>query len=259
MFLLSVIEQKIKIWKDLNVQKTWETIYYPTSNFLFIEIAVRIILWRFRSKFSADHLLLYFKWGESQSGIGVTPQGLARAHTLQGVKKFHGVLTYKFQCLRSIERYCSRSQPETPPLHAHVCTPMFAFPPAHRRSRKESGKYFTGFTRDDGDLTGKPCRSFRFLLSPADPFFLLLYRVGREVRIISPFAGATMCGTGHAFIYETVVAVKSQIATQICRADNNGVSCRVRKKLLRTLVRIRRRKRVRAVGTSRGLALTTRL
>lgn len=56
------------------------------------------------------------------------------------------------------------------------------------------------------------------------PFFPLQYPAGREVRIISPFAGATMCGTGRTFIYETGVAVKSQIATQICRADNNGAS-----------------------------------
>lgn len=34
-------------------------------------------------------------------------------------------------------------------------------------------------------------------------------------------------GTGDAFIYEASVAVKSQIATQICRADNNR--CRARK------------------------------
>lgn len=40
-----------------------------------------------------------------------------------------------------------------------------------------------------------------------------------------------MCGTGCAFIYETGVAVKSQIATQICRLDNNGASRRARKNL----------------------------
>lgn len=53
-----------------------------------------------------------------------------------------------------------------------------------------------------------------------------------------------MCGTDRAFIYETGIAVKSQIATQICRPDNNGASRRARKKLLRALVRTRRRKRV---------------
>lgn len=112
-----------------------------------------------------------------------------------------------------------------------------------------------GLHCDCDDFTGKP----RPIVPYSPRFFSLQYPAGREVRIISPFAGATMCGTGRAFIYETGVAVKSQIATQICRADNNGASRRARKKLLRTLARTRRRKRVRAVGTSRGLALSTRL
>lgn len=175
-------------------------------------------------------------------------------------KKFHGTLIHKFQCLRSIGGYCSRSQPGTPPSHAHVCSPVFPLPPAHVRSSKESGKYFAGFTRDGGDFTGKP-RPIVFPLAPSyrSTGYLFLARVDREVRIISPFAEATMCGTCRTFIYETGVAVKSQIATQICRADNNGVYCRARKKRLRTLVGTRRRKGGRAVGTSRGLALTTRL
>lgn len=64
---------------------------------------------------------------------------------------------------------------DTPVARARVHADVPPLPPAHVRSREESGKYFAGFTRATAaTLPENRARSFRFPLSPcrsADPPF----------------------------------------------------------------------------------------
>lgn len=200
-------------------------------------------------------LILRVSNGVSRKAVSesLATSGSRSSAYVAGREKNFTVRLYINSDVYGLSEYCSRSQSGTPPSHAHVCSPAFAFPSAHVRSRKESGKYFAGFTRDGGDFTGKP-RPIVLPLALPIHRSLFLARVDREVRIISPFAEATMCGTGRTLIYETGVAVKSQIATQICRADNV-----LGRNTLEPWSGQGEERELRAVGTSRGLVLTTRL